>query len=231
MIRKARQRNDGANLHIYTPISSDLVEKINNILLDFGNVILDLDMQAGQQGMYTLLQRPYDPYNQDMPEVFRAFETGEVDEAGMITELARLSGQEISAGAFRPAWNALLGEIPAHRIALLQRLRERYRVYLFSNTNETHLDHLSEKYGAAWMQRFETDCFDRVFYSCRIGLRKPEVSAFHHVLAEIGSDGTDTVFIDDGRMHIEGARAAGIRAYWHDPATELSDTLQTLGLL
>lgn len=231
MIRKALQRNDGANLHIYTAIRFDSVEKISNILLDFGNVILDLDMQAGRQGMHALLQQPYDPYNQDVPEVFRAYETGEVSEADLVTALSHLSGREITPEDFRPAWNALIGEIPAHRTALLRQLRKRYRVYLFSNTNETHLDHLAAKYGSAWMQQFEQDCFDRVFYSCRIGLRKPDVAAFRHVLAEIGSDGTDTVFIDDGRMHIEGARAAGIRAHWHDPATELADTLQTLGLL
>jgi len=109
-------------------------------------------------------------------------------------------------------WNAMLGRIPPERIALLQALRARYRLLLLSNTNAIHVPAferiIAEHNGIADFRAL----FDGAYYSCEIGLRKPDAEAFHHVLGRHGADPARTLFVDDSIQHVVGARAAGLRA-------------------
>lgn len=61
------------------------------------------------------------------------------------------------------------------------------------------------------------DLFDDVFYSCELGLAKPDPQYFAAILERTGRTGADTLFIDDNESNIEGARAAGLHAE-HFPA-------------
>ncbi len=54
--------------------------------------------------------------------------------------------------------------------------------------------------------------FHGAYYSCEIGLRKPDASAFHHVLERHSADPSRTLFIDDSIQHVHGARNAGLKA-------------------
>jgi putative hydrolase of the HAD superfamily len=57
------------------------------------------------------------------------------------------------------------------------------------------------------------NCFDKIYYSSRMGKRKPEKSCFNQVLEENGLIAENTLFIDDSIQHIEGAKKAGIKTF------------------
>ena len=57
------------------------------------------------------------------------------------------------------------------------------------------------------------NCFDKIYYSSRMGKRKPEKSCFNQVLEENGLMAENTLFIDDSIQHIEGAKKAGIKTF------------------
>ena len=53
--------------------------------------------------------------------------------------------------------------------------------------------------------------FHKAYYSHEIGFRKPDVDAYRYIIAEKGLDAGQTLFIDDNKFNIEGAREAGLQ--------------------
>jgi len=56
--------------------------------------------------------------------------------------------------------------------------------------------------------RFE-QLFDGLFFSCDVGVGKPNDGFFKAVAYRLGRSGTELLFIDDALANVEGARAAG----------------------
>ena len=70
--------------------------------------------------------------------------------------------------------------------------------------------------------------FDQVYYSHRIGHRKPLVETFQHILDRIGCTGGECLFIDDSVQHIAGAKSSGINAYHLQVGEDIVDVLPDL---
>lgn len=207
-----------------------MTKKISTIIFDFGNVLLNLDITTSIQRMEALLGLSYDVYHEQMPDCFRAFETGAITETQFVEELRQLSGQSFSVEAFRSAWNSLLLDVPTESMKMLKTLKLKYRLFLLSNTNETHLAGVELNMGSSKFFEFEQQ-FEHCFYSCRMGDRKPNLSIFETVINQTGCIPNETLFIDDGLMHIEGARQAGIKALHlsvNDTIIQLLDRHQLL---
>ena len=51
--------------------------------------------------------------------------------------------------------------------------------------------------------------FDGLFFSCDLGVEKPNEGFFTAIAHRLGRSGTELLFIDDVRENVEGARAAG----------------------
>lgn len=70
--------------------------------------------------------------------------------------------------------------------------------------------------------------FDDEFYSCELGLAKPDPAYFTAILDRIGRSGDTVLFLDDNQPNVEGARTAGLHAEHFPPesgATLLRDLL------
>jgi putative hydrolase of the HAD superfamily len=57
--------------------------------------------------------------------------------------------------------------------------------------------------------------FEAAYFSCEIGLRKPNLEIFKHVIETEGLDPEETLFIDDSAQHVKGAKNAGLHAFHH----------------
>ncbi|MEO8067980.1 MAG: HAD family phosphatase [Flavobacteriales bacterium] len=194
---------------------------IDTILLDLGGVLIDVDYERTAQEFawlgFTDFDRLYSKAKQD--HLFDGFETGALSPAqfrdGIRTVLAPLglpSGEKLDDATIDRCWNAMLGSIPEERLTLVAQLRQRYQLLLLSNTNAIHVPAFT-----AIVERENgiTDfkgCFDGAYYSCDMGLRKPDARAYHHVLAQHGASPERTLFIDDSVQHVVGAREAGLNA-------------------
>ena len=51
--------------------------------------------------------------------------------------------------------------------------------------------------------------FDGLFFSCDVGVAKPDEAFFKAVAHRLGRSGKELLFIDDALTNVEGARAAG----------------------
>ena len=207
---------------------------VKNIIFDFGGVILDLDYLKTQQAFTDLgfanFQHLYSQAVQQ--DLFNRFETGAISETFFFDEIKRISGlSHVSKQDLVNAWNAMLMGFPAENLVWLKKLKEQYRLYLLSNTNQTHI-HAFEKQieKVCSVESFES-VFEKVYYSCKIHLRKPDHSCFDFVLKDSGLDPAETIFIDDSIQHVEGALAAGIKAYWLEKNKKTIDLLKDLQLI
>jgi putative hydrolase of the HAD superfamily len=51
--------------------------------------------------------------------------------------------------------------------------------------------------------------FDRLFFSCHLGVKKPQLEFFERVASELGTSPAALLFIDDQQMNVDAARTAG----------------------
>ena len=196
------------------------------LLFDLGRVVLDVDfgrvmrIWAGHAGC-----EPTDLAARFVVnDSFRHHETGRIDDVAFFQNLRQSLGIGISDAQFLEGWNAIFaGEMPG--IApLLSRAAARLPLYAFSNTNPPHVAHFSKTYADVLGH------FREIYLSSSIGLRKPEVAAYHHVVSAIGVPASRIVFFDDSVENIAGARAYGLTAVQVRSSDDVASALSALGI-
>jgi len=188
---------------------------IKNIIFDLGGVIINIDYKLTLAEFKKIglkdVEKIYTQFGQ--LEWFDNYDRGRISSETFLSEFGKLLAPGTSREQISHAWNAMLLDFPQERAELLLKLKDRYRTFLLSNTNELHINYYFQKvkelYGYDEMKSF----FEKDYYSHRIGMRKPDAEIFEFVLQENGLLAAETLFIDDTLQHVEGARGAGLRAY------------------
>ncbi|GGG34364.1 HAD family hydrolase [Hymenobacter glacieicola] len=197
-----------------------------NLLFDFGGVIINIDYELTRAAM-----RQYGStieFTQAaQAELFDLMETGHLTPQEFREGLRRHYQLTATDAELDAAWNAMLLDVPAERLALIAELRAQgHQTALLSNTNHIHIEEinrrLKEQYG---FEHGIADCLDRVFYSQEVGWRKPGEEIFRHALREMNWKAEETLFIEDSPQHIETARRLGLRTLFLTPPLTLQDAL------
>ena len=76
-------------------------------------------------------------------------------------------------------------------------------------------------------ERHYGDWFDQTFYSCDLGLAKPDAAYFRTILQAIDRPATSVLFIDDNVANVHGAQSVGLHAEVYD-LDEGTDALRTM---
>ena len=191
------------------------MNKIKNIIFDLGGVILNLDYTKTVDEFKKIgLLNFQDLYSQKMQNIlFDDFEKGEVSSAEFISSLIDSENLKIKEIDFINAWNAMLLEIPIKKLEFINSLKKDYKVFLLSNTNEIHIYKFEDDLKKNNMLNQFYKCYDKVYYSSRMGKRKPDENCFKQVLEENQLVPQQTLFIDDSIQHIKGAKRVGIETF------------------
>lgn len=211
-----------------------MCQPIKNIIFDFGNVLIDLNIPRTTEKFQELLQEEFEASfaKSHAAAVFDRYEVGHLTEEEFVAILQQSTNRSITPQQVLEAWNGMLVGIPAHRLTLLERLRNDYKVFLLSNTNATHLDwvdaHLQAEHKMT-MAEFNERFFDKTYYSHLIRLRKPGREIYDFVLNDAGLKAEETLFIDDNADNIEGAKLAGLQTILHSIGAEIVDVLEEQG--
>jgi putative hydrolase of the HAD superfamily len=73
--------------------------------------------------------------------------------------------------------------------------------------------------------------FDAVVISGEIGMRKPNRDIYEHAAKSVSLPPEECVFVDDFRVNVEGARAAGMTAIHHrEPAATIAELEALFGV-
>ncbi len=189
-------------------------ESTDTLILDLGGVLIDVDYAASARHFAALgfpdFGALYSKAKQT--DLFDRFETGELTPAGFRDEVRALLHADLSDTDIDAGWNAMLGTIPRERIALVRELKQRYRLLLLSNTNAIHVPAFEAIIARDLGIGDFKGIFHGAYYSCELGMRKPNAGIFQHVVAQHHADPARTLFIDDSIQHVVGAREAGLHA-------------------
>jgi glucose-1-phosphatase len=201
------------------------MEGIKNIIFDLGGVILNLDNRRTEEAFTNLGVKDIRQYfgHGHAASFFKDYEVGRITDREFIDAIRGLIGAAVPDQAIIDAWNALLLDFPPERIRLLQELGKTHRIFLFSNTNSLHLTALRRIYADAFGVGMLDDHFEKTYYSHLLGMRKPDRASYEHILRENNLQGSETLFVDDAIVNVEGAELAGLNGLYLRPGFSLLD--------
>jgi len=191
------------------------MDNIKNIILDLGGVLINLDYNKTNEELGKLgYKNGFTKAKQ--VDLFDRLEEGRVSDEDFLKEFNQLANANHSHQSIIDAWNAILLDFPAERLELVKQLSEKYRVFLFSNTNSIHVKQVYADLKKEHNLENLDGHFEKVYLSNEVGIRKPKPEGFKHIVNEQGLNLEETLFIDDSPQHIEGAKKPGIKAEWLD---------------
>ncbi|MEN9918119.1 MAG: hypothetical protein RL662_555 [Bacteroidota bacterium] len=210
-------------------LKSKFTDNIHNIIFDFGGVIMDININKTIHAFTNLniegLQA--DDIISAHKRFLHDLEIGTItpDEFINLIYTEYPKAVDVSDKLIWDAWNALLQPYDPARIALIEKLKERYSIYLLSNTNFPHRIKFKEMYRKQFGENLD-DLFVQSFYSDEMHLRKPNLEIYQEVLEKARITPEATLFIDDNEANIVAARKVGIQAYHLTPGERITDLFE-----
>lgn len=210
------------------------MQKIKNIILDYGNVIFMIDFLKAQEAFTSLGIKNVEDFfgHKGHISLFDAFETGEIsakafrDGIREFSKVATLTDQQID-----DAWNSLLIGVPQGNHELLLELKQKYRLFLLSNNNEIHYDWIMRYLKQEYDLDDNSSFFEKDYYSHLMKMRKPNADIFQYVLDTHALDPSETLFIDDSPQHLKTAAEVGLHTRLLTQPDTLALMLKREGIL
>lgn len=144
----------------------------------------------------------------------RQFETGAITADEFLHRLKHDLQLNQSVEQISLAFNDWLKGLHPKTEDVLRSLSRRYQLAILSNTNALHEQIILQKYR---LDHLVSD----MFFSHQIGLAKPDVAAFEHVLNALSVAPSDVIFFDDNHANIETAKGLGMQAHQVNSALEI----------
>jgi putative hydrolase of the HAD superfamily len=182
---------------------------IDTIIFDFGDIFINLNKQATIDGLQSLGFT-----DQDAPHVTllnEQFETGSISKEEFIRGLQTLV-PTADRTAILTAWTAVLLDFPKESLQFIQELSKKYRLFLLSNTDAIHIATFEERNGTEFYTAFY-NCFEKVYFSFDMGLRKPNPAIYQQLLDNHNLVPCKTLFVDDKQENTDAAYALGIQVW------------------
>ncbi len=198
---------------------------IKNIIFDLGKVLLNLDFDASILAFQKLGLRKDVLDNQQAysDPVFYELEVGKVTPEEFCSRVRNvLNNPDATDLQIEDAWYAMILDIPVSRVKVVQELSKNYNVYLFSNTNQIHIERLHGKFKIEHGIDFPS-LFVKDYYSHEIHERKPDLRSYQKVIELSGIKPEESIFIDDLEKNIIGARQTGLKTFWLKEGMEMTE--------
>jgi putative hydrolase of the HAD superfamily len=198
------------------------LNKYKNIIFDLGGVLLNIDYSVLIRSFSCIgLEHFEEHFSQAQQEkFFDLYEKGLISSAEFTQRLKNHCKPGTTDKDIEDAWNSMLFDLPEERMALLKKLKNTHRIFLLSNTNEIHMNWINNYLLKDFNIPDFKDCFEKVYLSYQIKMRKPDVEIFELVINENDLLPNETLFIDDSLQHLESAKKLGIQTYWLDVKKE-----------
>ncbi|RAK08469.1 putative hydrolase of the HAD superfamily [Halanaerobium saccharolyticum] len=194
---------------------------IRNIIFDLGNVLLNFDPDSYLKKL---------GYSGEIKDRLKAeiFETEEwlmLDRGTITQEQAVEKWQqrnlelEEEIADVMSEWEKML-TLKEDSLEILKNLAARdFNLYILSNFHQQAFEHVSSKYDFF-------NYFDGRVISADIGMIKPELEIYQHLLDKFNLKAEATLFIDDSQPNIKAALKKGIRVIHFTDAASLGAELK-----
>lgn len=207
------------------------MKDIQNVIFDLGGVLINLDYHKtnkllGELGLNNAFTKA------QQIDIFDQLEEGKITQSEFIQAVNQVTNNTHDSDTIIKVWNSILLDLPSDRLELVKQVKQQYNTFLYSNTNEIHINEVYantlQLYG---VENFK-NCFHEVYLSHEIGIRKPKVEGFKYIIEKNNLNPAETLFIDDSPQHVEGALKAGLKAEWLNLEQEdIAQLINRLNLL
>jgi putative hydrolase of the HAD superfamily len=196
------------------------------LLFDLGKVLVAFDFVRAYREMSALTGLPVEEIRARLAksDLFRRYETGLIASNDFAQEVMRLIGFRCELAAFSEIWSSIFlpGTLIPERA--IQKLRERFRLIVVSNTNELHFEMLKETYPI-----FQH--FDGFILSYQVRAMKPDPAFYAAALGMAGCSPEECVFIDDLPENVAGAKLAGFDGIVFESYAQFTGELGRRGIV
>ena len=186
-----------------------------NIIFDLGGVLLDINYQKTIAAFENLglenFEEMFSQFKAD--ELFEKLETGELSDTDFYSAIKKRTKSAVTNTEIDNAWNALILHFRIESLNMLEKLSNKYKLYLLSNTNSIHLKFFKKLFTQETGKASLDSYFIKAWYSNELGLRKPGAKIFEFVLREESLNAAETLFIDDTFSNIETAQKLGFKTH------------------
>jgi glucose-1-phosphatase len=198
---------------------------IKAVIFDLGGVIVPFDFKRAYARMEGLCPYPAAeiPRRLRSSDLVARFETGRVGAEEFVREISGILEMRTDYDEFCGIFNCIFMKETLVPESLLERIRERYRLLLLSNTNPIHFLMIDKTYPI--MRHFE----DRVL-SYQIGAQKPSPRIYQEAITRAGCRPEECFFTDDIAAYVEAARREGIDAVQFQSAAQIERELRNRGI-
>ena len=196
--------------------------KIKAIVFDAGGVLLNLNLEACKTAFkdilgYYKIDELLDPCHQK--GIYGDMEEGKITADEFRTQVLAESRPGSTPEMVDRCMAALLTEIDKPKADYLNRLKERYPLYMLTNNNEISWLRFLDIFRRDGIPIEET--FKEYFISCRMGVLKPNPVIFKKVIDTIGLAPEEILYIDDSPSNAKAASQLGMRGLWYQVGTDL----------
>lgn len=173
--------------------------------------------------MFTL---PYDKACEIWKENKEPLIIGRKNSRQFLKKLKKLLQCNLTVNQLLMAWKAQYkketASINLELINFIELLKEKYNLYLFTDTIDIH-----DKYNS---QRNIYNKFTKVFKSYKEKLKKPDKEAYLNVLNKINAKPNECVFIDDLEKNVRAAVRVGVKGIVYKNFKQLKNELGRMGI-
>ena len=181
---------------------------VNAIIFDFGDIFINKDKEAKDKALANLGLKEWTDAHEKLEE---KLEIGKIDAEKFLATLQK-DIPNATLKEIKAAWNEGIKDFPLYRLEFLQNLAEGYRLFLLSNTDPIHIEKFERDVEASFYSDFY-QCFEKVYFSHEIGVRKPDAEAFNYVINKHDIQPKRTLVIDDKKFNTDAAAELGFQVW------------------
>ncbi len=191
------------------------MQQIKNVIFDLGRVLLHIDYNKTSRAFQQLGFNNFDELFSQLKanELFEDLETGKISEDVFYKEVQKFATQDVDQKDIFIAWNAMLLDFRKSSLDFLESIKDKYRLFLLSNTNIIHLTAFKEILRKETGKPSLDEYFIKSYYSHEINLRKPYKDIYEFILKDGNMIAAETLFIDDSYNNIQAAKELGIQTH------------------
>jgi len=194
------------------------------IAFDLGNTLIRFDHAIAVKrlaGRFRIdSNKAYDLFFDS--ELTHEFEKGLISPAEFYVRAKAMLNIEIEYRDFLLIWNEIFWE-DKDACSIVKKLKNRYRLFLLSNTNEMHFSYIEKRFDVIKV-------FDELILSYRVGSMKPDRKIYDHTIQKGGGDPARILYIDDREDLIGEAKKLGINTIRFEGAEKLRESLKHLNI-
>lgn len=181
---------------------------IDALVFDIGNVLVLFDWKPAENRLRERCTNFAGESVAEFKEHIRRLDLGEFTGKEFSSIAMPLLGFLGDEAEFVAIWNSIF-TANAMMERAIENLKERYPLFLISNTSDLHLGYLVQNYDVLGY-------FDDGVYSFRARCAKPDRRIFEIAIDQFGVNPATTVFVDDLAVNVHSASGVGLKAIQYD---------------